>query len=36
MDAVVRTYRYLDEDEVAARKAAESKKAKGQKKGQKK
>jgi type IV pilus assembly protein PilO len=36
MDAVVRTYRYLDEEEVAARKAAESQKAKGQKKGQKK
>jgi type IV pilus assembly protein PilO len=37
MDAVVKTYRYLDEEEVAARKAAESKaKAKQKTKGQKK
>jgi type IV pilus assembly protein PilO len=38
MDAVVRTYRYLDEDEVAARKAAENKKMQGKpkRKGQRK
>lgn len=36
MDATVKTYRYLDEDEVAARKAEASKQAKGKTKGQKK
>jgi type IV pilus assembly protein PilO len=37
MDAVVKTYRYLDEEEVAARKAAEAKaKGKQKTKGQKK